>query len=230
MTNAEIMMVVLTAVIAVVGIIGAIIFNNQLSEMRTASGLTSRQLALMEADQRPWIALEMQLDDPLTNDASGSHLIVKYTLNNVGKSPAVAVDFMATMIPWGDRQPNPPPPPGYSVTIPTEAINTAVETICSAQDAWRSNGSGDIMFPNIPLQNRSWRISSGPNGPGFLPGFFIIGCATYKFVNDPTIHRTIRVYELGTRAYGQMIDLSEETILTTDLAFIARRQNGSRAN
>jgi hypothetical protein len=62
MTNTEILTILLTGVIALTGVIGAIIFNNQLSVMQG-------QLDVMRADQRPWVSLNMQADGPLVHDA-----------------------------------------------------------------------------------------------------------------------------------------------------------------
>lgn len=185
------------------------------------------QLEATEADQRPWISLDMQAEGPLIRDSSGWNFNVKYTLNNVGKSPAFGVDFIAIMVPLGVAQPNPPPPQGFSYGMPTKVVDAAVETACEEQ--LRLPGYGEIMFPGVP-QNKRWKPHSDPVGAGFIPGFAIIGCATYKFVDDTVIHRTVRIFDLEKLAYGQMVDLATEKTATDDLAFFPHPENGSRAN
>jgi len=182
------------------------------------------QLGVMQADQRPWVSLDMQIDSPLIRDASGLNFLVKYTMNNVGKSPAFDVDFLAKMIPIGEAQPN-APPPSFSFRFPEETVDVAVEEACKDLGALRN---GQIMFPSVP-QTRQWQLRSDLKS-GFIPGFAVIGCATYKFYNDPVLHRTARIFELGIRNYGKMIDLGASTISVDDLAFFSHGHNGSRAN
>lgn len=188
-----------------------------------------RQVKLMEADQRPWISLEMKFRESLTSDSDGSHVLVNYTLNNVGKSPAFNLDFMAAMIPMGDIQPTPPGPPGYSFSLPPSIVDEAVEKLCEQQQFFGTRKWGQIMFPNNPREGK-WRVHGSNSAPGFIPGFIVIGCASYKIANDPTVHHTIRIYELRMGPYGQMIDLSRSAIPNAELAFFPHPENGSRAN
>src|SRR4029077_595291 len=217
----------LTLALVGVGIAQFTVYKRQASIMDEQARIAVRQVKLMEADQRPWISLNMEAEGPLTRGANGRSFIVKYTLNNVGKSPAFSVDFVAVMIPLADLQPYLPPQQGFSFPEPTKAIDAAVENACGEQAMMR--GFGDIMFPAVP-QTKRWRVHGGPIGPGFIPGFAIIGCATYKFVDDPTPHRTVRIFDLENRAYGQMIDLGQEIIPIDGLAFFPHPENGSRAN
>ncbi|QBR71584.1 hypothetical protein CU048_10170 [Beijerinckiaceae bacterium] len=219
----------LTIALLFVGIAQFTVYKRQASIMDEQTKISARQLTMVEAEQRPWISLDMQPEGPLTRDSNGWNFIVKYTINNVGKSPAFNVNFLATMIPIGDPQPTPPEPWGFSHAMPTKAVETAVETTCRDFEQGRVVGLGEIMFPSVP-QNRRWKPHSNPIGPGFIPGFVIIACATYKFVGDPITHRTVRIFDLERRAYGQMIDLGAETTATDDLSFFPHTENGSRAD
>jgi len=206
MTNSDIMMIVFTAVIATTGVIGAFIFNNQLSVMQG-------QLDAMRADQRPWVSLSMQADGPLVHDGNGWNFLIKYSLTNAGKSPAGDVDFLATMIPWGLPQPNNDGLPKQFPDV-TADVHTATENICNTMQAFRaSGGSGQVMFPG-EQQGQQFRVH--PNGPisgqGFVRDFIVIGCATYKFLGDPVTHRTVRIIEVSKNTYGQLIDLRGETV------------------
>jgi hypothetical protein len=62
MTTSEILMTIFTAVIATTGVIGAVIFNNQLAvmqrqldEMKSASKIAEETLI---ATQRPWVSVK----------------------------------------------------------------------------------------------------------------------------------------------------------------------------
>jgi hypothetical protein len=229
----------LTTVLVCVGVAQVIVYIRMASIMSAQTEISQRQIKLMEADQRPWISLDMQPEGPLTRDSDGGwNFIVRYTITNVGKSPAFRVNLLATMIPMGDLQPNPPPPNGFAFDLPTKAVDAEVETTCGFFDGETSfipnsrptmAGVREIIFPNVP-QNRRWRPHSKPVGPGFIPGFIIMGCATYKFAGDHIPHRTVRIFDLERRAYGQMIDVRTETTTTNDLALIPYPENGSRAD
>lgn len=112
----------LTVVTIVVGVSQYFTFNRQLSVMQD-------QLKIMEADQRPWISLEMQIDGPLTHNVIGWQLLIKYNLKNIGKSPADDVDFLAVIIPADPPRPNNDGSPKAWAT-PTAAIDTAVDNAC----------------------------------------------------------------------------------------------------
>lgn len=163
----------------------------------------TRQANIMAADQRPWISLDMQPEGPLARDVNGWNFNVTYTLNNVGRSPAFNVSFVAGIMPLGTRQPDPPPTNGFSYGIPTREIDAEVERVCDASTAFPD--SGEIMFSNVP-QTKRWKPhGSLKDDAGYIPGFVIVGCATYKFVDDQRPHRTIRIFELTQSAYGKMI-------------------------
>lgn len=219
------------AVVSVLGFFGAVITvclsYKAFRESQRQADAAQVQVKIMQDEQRPWISLELQPEGPLTRDSNGWNFIVKYALNNVGKSPAFDVDFYAVMIPLGDVQRNPPPREGFSFALPTEAIHAAAEAICRVQERWPAHG--EVMFPGIQ-QILRYKPHSEPVGPGFIPGFVIIGCATYKFAGDSKVHETVRIFELTKRTYGEMVDLNAESIAADDLAFFPHRGNGSRAN
>lgn len=206
MSNAEIMTIVFSGVVAITGVIGAIIFNNQLSVMQG-------QLDVMRAEQRPWISLSMQADGPLAHDGNGWNFLIKYDVTNVGKSPAIDVDFLATMIPWGPPQPRNDGTPTMFPDV-TADVHAATESICNAMETSRAAGTaGQTLFPS-EQQAQQFRVHpNGPiNGEGFIRNFIVIGCATYKFPNDSVTHRTIRIIDVSKSAYGQLINLRGETI------------------
>jgi hypothetical protein len=101
MTNSEIWMICLTAVIAVGGIIAACIFNNQLAvmqgqltEMKTASRIAEESLV---ATQRPWVSVKLAIGPRgLFFDANGANLDLIFSLKNTGPTPAVTVRIVGS--------------------------------------------------------------------------------------------------------------------------------------
>ena len=185
----------------------------------------TRQANIMEIEQRPWISVDMNaVSAPTFDEANNRIFTVGYTLKNVGKSPAFNVDFIADAIQLADIRSSPPPSSGYAYASPEKAINAAVESTCGASGTF-----SEIMFPDVP-ENKRWRVHLSPVKSGFIPGFAIIGCVTYKFFNNTEQHSSSRVFDLESKAYGQMIDLSRTDIPLDELVFFPHPENGSRAN
>lgn len=102
MTTSEILMICLTAVIATVGVIGAVIFNNQLAamhgqldEMKAASKIAEDTLV---AAQRPWISIDSAKTRigprGLFYDKNGANLHMIFVLKNTGHTPAVNLQII----------------------------------------------------------------------------------------------------------------------------------------
>lgn len=221
----------IVAVVSALGFFGAVITvylsYRAFRESQRQANAAQVQVKIMQDEQRPWISLDMQPEGPLTRDSNGWNFIVKYALNNVGKSPAFDVDFHTAMIPSGSVQQDSLPREVRSHT-PSGAVDDAVKKTCSMMKQ-NFPGYGEVMFPGIQ-QILRYKPRSEPVGPGFIPGFVIIGCATYKFADDSKVHETVRIFELTKRTYGEMVDLNAESIAADDLAFFPHRGNGSRAN
>ena len=106
-------LVIFTAVLSAVGVIQLkmLVRAETLAEKSAQAAKDSaeaalKQIDLMKTDQRPWISLDMLPEGPLVRDVNGWNFIVRYTLNNAGKSPAFNVDFIAVMVPLAEVQPN----------------------------------------------------------------------------------------------------------------------------
>jgi hypothetical protein len=52
----------------------------------------------LELSQRPWVSVKVEIAGPLTWDANGAHLLLKYTFKNVGHSPALGFFSLAQMV------------------------------------------------------------------------------------------------------------------------------------
>jgi hypothetical protein len=112
-------MIALTGIIAVGGLLSAVIFGYQLREMQTASGLTRRSIEISESAlkssrealivaQRPWVSIQMSLAGPLQFDDSGARIAVGIRLKNHGQTPAVNTRSFVVLDPnsAGKKGPN----------------------------------------------------------------------------------------------------------------------------
>jgi hypothetical protein len=216
MTNAEIWMICLTAVIAVGGIIGACIFNNQLSvmqgqlaEMKTASRIAENTLI---AGQRAWIRAEVTLgDQPLTIDHNGISTAVSFKITNVGNTPAIHIVPHAWLF-----------VPKSGGPFPLEEQ----ESRCG-EVRRQALGGGFTLFPGETFPSSigigTWSLqlniskddidklrASTPNGGAIL--LSVVGCIDYTFpIDQNTHHQTGFIYEFR-KTGPSMISLDEGAI------------------
>jgi hypothetical protein len=188
------------------------------------------QLQAMKFDQRPWISLEMQPEGPLVRDENnGMAYTFGYRLNNVGRSPAFNVMFTATMMPLANPQERPPAFGGFSYPEPNEALRRTVAQACQADAFARAQGMGEVMFPTA-VQNLRWKAHSQGPAKGFVPGFAIVACVEYQFSGDPTVHKTVRVFDLEPREHGKMIHLNAFDGALQELVFFPHPIEGFSAD
>lgn len=110
MTNSEILMTVFTAVIATTGVVGALIFNGQLSVMQRqldemkstreaaetqAKAATDSNTAAVKALQqsnRPWVIVEsIEIEKPISYEGERYEITLNLNLRNTGNSVATHV-------------------------------------------------------------------------------------------------------------------------------------------
>lgn len=188
------------------------------------------QLQSMKFDQRPWVSLDMQSEGPLVRDENnGMAYTFAYSVNNVGHSPAFNVMFTATMIRLADPVERPAPASGYSYLEPTAALRGAVTQTCHENDVARAQGMGEVLFPNV-VRNLRWKAHSPGPARGYVPGFAVVACVSYQFSGDPTVHKTVRVFDLLPQAYGKMIDLDVSGGDPIEVAFIQQPVEGFSAD
>ena len=94
MTSSEILMAVFTAVIATTGVIGAIIFNGQLSimqgqltEMKTQAVATTEaniaSVKSLQQSNRPWVVVDLiELARPISFEGDRDHIRLNLNLKN----------------------------------------------------------------------------------------------------------------------------------------------------
>jgi len=199
MTNSEIWMTCLTAVIAVAGVIGACIFINQLgvmqgqlTEMKATSRLAEETL---EATQRPWVSIKPGIGPRgLYFDVNGANLDLVFSLKNSGPTPAVSVRIEgAPRIDVGSN----------------DRIN-ALEKVCTEAKAQAEHPrmAAHTIFPGETLDmnitytfaNKEQVALAAERMHGFiLP--VVIGCVDYFFTfGERRHHQTRFVYDLDCPA------------------------------
>ena len=156
-----------------------------------------RQITIMEDDQRPWVKVETEIAGPLEFIIGGfGNLPLRFTLTNVGKSPA----FNFTLVPWG-----------FLVFQGHDDPQKEQRERCGR---WRDQSldnpaRGSVLFPGDHLV---WD-QLGVRGVGFSPDemqkglvdengqrdlhIWVIGCADYVFGEPKRHHQTGFIYSLG---------------------------------
>jgi len=206
MTNSEIWMTCLTAVIAVAGVIGACIFNNQLDvmqgqldEMKAASKIAEDTLI---ATQRPWVSVNTIIGPRgLFFDVNGANLDLIFYLKNTGPTPAVNVRIIG----------NP------RIDVATNDRISELERICDAASKHPIDSKmfAHTVFPGDVLTlNMIYSFADQPlldaqvaKNYGFIMPV-VIGCIDYSFAfGDHNHHQSRFIYDLdfpiqggGTRA------------------------------
>jgi hypothetical protein len=163
---------------------------------------------LMEEDQRPWISLDMHVVDAVTCVRGGCTTTISYSVANVGKSPARDVDFAPIMT----HGPAGPTADTHQFADSKRNVDKAAEFACALMQPFQGK-SGKVMLPGerepegaqIPPRFRVGTSQGGGiiEGEGaYVPTLVIVGCVTYRFLNDPKVHRTVRVFQLGKPSYN----------------------------
>ena len=169
-----------------------------------SQGITlERQGDIMErqilADNRPWISVDLNIASNLTFNSEGGRIVIRFTMKNVGASPAVGVvinaKFMLLSPHGGD-------------------VRGEQEKVCAGGRADLRPGetsSGATIFPgqekifemNYPISRadmeRSWADTAQTHN--IEPDTFImpvfVGCASYRVTFEGKIHKTRFVSSIG---------------------------------
>jgi hypothetical protein len=215
MTNSEIWMISLTAVIAVAGLIGACIFNNQLGvmqgqldEMKVAGKQTEKTANAAQeaadvakqtliAAQRAWVRPDkIAMTGVLSFNPDGTaSATVSFNATNVGNSPAIHVMPYAWLFVLRNGGP----------------IHWQEQQRLCAQIRQGTPGAGSTLFPNESFPKggiKQWSLGIGAtadeikqglaaSGDGKGVNLFLLGCIDYSFPTDAkTHHQTGFMYQI----------------------------------
>ncbi len=211
-----------------------------------ASNEISREI--MVAEQRPWVAVDVDIAGSLAYDDKDWdagvrwHIPLKYTMRNIGKTPATNVSFFAEVIPFvlshrpadkiRDGEPYGIPTPGTDVTKEIESICGFPEKMSSHNMGW-----GKVLFPGeetggvFGLNGNPGRFVEIDYADGGYTGqFLIIVCTSYGSTYTDSFYRTAKSFNLYKRTGDSMINLSGEHIPLDALALAQHPdQKGSQA-
>lgn len=156
-------------------------------------------------DQRPWVAIGVTINGPLSFGTNDVGIPLKITMKNVGNAPAV--DVLPLPVMFGDE----PQPMNFKAVIKKRC-----ET-----DTRRKNplaGVGYTIFPNDVLPN--FNTPSMPTPTGVLSSFVAI-CVNYRFTFAEENHQTAYLYFLARHKPGQpggfVIDPKSGPVPASDL-------------
>jgi hypothetical protein len=195
-----------TAVSAITSVIGALIFWWQLHVM-------SGTLAVMQAEQRPWVKIRVSLGDSL-DSRGGVAIPVKYVLENVGNVPALRVRVAS----WGF-----PDSPFSDEFFSFQRKKCAEFALVGRKPINLKPINLEQQWTIFPDDSRPWDDRQGAAIPGFSPDqlaaisskdtngkksftLTFAGCADYASPLDDKHHQTAFAYTLSQRMLFQGVD------------------------
>jgi hypothetical protein len=198
--------------------------NSSLRIAEEANRLTN---AMLVAQQRPWISLEVALSSGLSYDTrDGWHVVIQFRLKNAGPSPATRTSFTATLMPFCPKSWTEESLKGRSIfEMPTLGTDPPTELRKLAEGAMNGVksevGFGKTIFPGEIYETTFGIYGSGPlfdaaRGLECYSGqFVLLVCAGYGCTLDDSAHITAKGFSLYKQRQAdgwRKIDLAGESI------------------
>ena len=212
-------MICLTGAIAFCGLISAIIFGWQLTVMQG-------QLNEMQADQRPWVKIDVLPRSLLVSGEGVAELQYSYRIKNIGNGVAVGARIVARAIISSQLPANMDIAQGLAMIQESICTDFIASKETETEDKMRS---GVILFPNEQYPENSNDLSdNGFWGVSYIPEsgvprpvikgvradwftLYLVGCVTYQLRLEPGRHQTGFIYRvvnlIPTVDYGQDIKI-----------------------
>ena len=187
LTKATVALVIATAGLIVVGLLS---FGVSLLQWQAIRG----QLDAMQADQRPWIKIHRVIKGEAMDLSSPIAIFpVRFTIENVGRSPAFNVQFDVRMQPYADN------------------VEQNANALCSQLKmmSTQNENLGQVLFPNTSVADdelggfgghmaaavthESVLNAARPNPVlknDLSVPVFVYGCATYRAGSENKQHQT----------------------------------------
>jgi hypothetical protein len=208
------------------------VMSAQLAEMRTSSTDTkvvaeaakqSAQVAerTLVLSQRPWVSVGLSIAEPLVFDSNGARTLLRFTMKNLGHSPAVFVNmhFVA-----------------FSMQNLWDELTKRKE-ICTRIQEWDKGEFSEMILPGgqseegRPLRIKKVDIDKNtiqiPGGPSVVT-LAVVGCVDYQFTFAKEHHQTEFSFVAVQRGPIAIIDPTQEMYPVEKIEFVS--SGGSYAN
>lgn len=167
--------------------------RSQVEAARTANGIARD--ALVAAD-RPWVRVDVSMNGPVRTSLKGTNFSLRFTLKNVGHSPAMLVALHASMV------------------LDAQATDLLADQrkLCGPLRAGapQSVGDGKFLFPDqevVLVRGTSfdlsranvdrWSLTGAPRSLKLQLSPAVVGCVAYRFASgDDRQHQTGFIYSI----------------------------------
>jgi hypothetical protein len=180
-----------------------IVTANTLSEIKKQVSAAESQVGIMrnqlEAADRPWVTVELQIAAPLTfNDNGDLHISFMFTLKNVGRSVATnATVYVSVFVPPWEVSQHFNQPVERQRALCDKIQPHALTLMLFPDDVKPFNAS--ITFSRAEIEANTIPPPPGmpiPPPPGKRIAPVLFGCVDYQFSSLPKHHQTGFIYSI----------------------------------
>ena len=173
----------------------AILTWRTVQEINTQGKIMKDQIL---ADNRPWVSVDISITDDLEFGTPMGSLGLMYLMKNHGRSPAVGVYISSTVYLWR---------PGGKEIVAEQSRWCEM----ARQDPTMNSIGGETLFPDQErsnpiifsvskgaIDNSLYLLPSGMLSEWISP--FIVGCISYRFTFDNSLHQTPFIFQITMRS------------------------------
>jgi hypothetical protein len=195
--------------------------EDQIAIARESSEIAERTLV---AGQRPWIHVDIDIDDDMVFDGNGNARIpLVFVLKNIGHSPATNVRVNAYIFLFGPNHDNPlVEHRAYCEIVRRRTDRMLSYTLFPDEEPKRIPYFQTIGAHQFEELRESWRGRGADEWRHFIP--HIVGCVSYSIPFDNRQHQTGFMTELRRLLPGAppdlhwgMFSIEEQTVPATDM-------------
>lgn len=197
------------AMLLVTGI-NVYVASEQWEAMEIQADISKQQLL---ASRRPWVSVKVEM---VGGWKYGSIIKAKYTMKNIGATPAIGVRIIPSAIlrPFGDE------------SFGDENLTAKQRELCSRGKMEVFGFGAPVLFPQEVWSEEietgldkaaiTKHLKDNPPPSGFPPDFgfpYLLGCATYRFAfDDAPVHQTPYVYAMSRTKPKYVADSDSVTL------------------
>lgn len=158
-------------------------------------------LKALNAEHRPWLTLQVQINSDFSHDQHGWHFPLEYNLKNIGKTPARRARFSAQVIAYMDGYTRSDGTSTPRTDVSAELRNFAQRAREQAEDPQLL---GSLIFPAEKTRQLSYYMTQGDptfeeslTVPAYTGLLVVLACVTYFSTIDGSLHETVQAFSLG---------------------------------